>query len=90
MNVTTLPGLPGDYNGDGKVDAADYVAWRKGASPSPNSIGDYNTWRTNFGTGAGSGSSGLVGGNVPEPNAVALMMFGLLSLVALRRCQPSR
>src|SRR4029079_10902366 len=25
-----ITGLPGDFNGDGVVDAADYVVWRKG------------------------------------------------------------
>jgi uncharacterized repeat protein (TIGR03803 family) len=37
------PGLPGDYNADGSVDAADYVLWRKNASQS------YETWRSLFG-----------------------------------------
>src|SRR6185312_17357290 len=39
----------GDYNGNGVVDAADYVVWRNGGSPNPNSPGDYSTWRANFG-----------------------------------------
>ncbi|MEX2546100.1 MAG: hypothetical protein WD316_13305 [Phycisphaeraceae bacterium] len=38
-------GLEGDYNGDGVVDAADYVVWRK----TDGSAEGYNTWRTNFG-----------------------------------------
>ena len=43
------PGLPGDYNNNGTVDAADYVLWRKtGASQD-----DYETWRTHFGESAG-------------------------------------
>ncbi len=41
-------GQPGDYNNDNKVDAADYVTWRK----SGGSLTDYNTWRANFGTNA--------------------------------------
>jgi len=35
----------GDFNGDGTVDAADYVEWRKnGGNPD-----DYNAWKANFG-----------------------------------------
>jgi len=56
------PVLPGDYNGNDVVDAADYVLWRKtlgtevaqfsGADGNGNSSidpGDYGVWRTNFG-----------------------------------------
>ena len=45
--------LPGDYNHDGKVDAADYVVWRK----SNGSQSGYNTWRSHFGQSAGSGAA---------------------------------
>lgn len=51
------PALPGDYNGDGSVDAADYVVWPK---TGVNGQAGYNTWRANFGNvlppGAGSGA----------------------------------
>src|SRR5207253_11491905 len=43
--VIALP--PGDFNGDGRVDAADYVVWRKANGPAAN----YDLWRTNFGVG---------------------------------------
>jgi hypothetical protein len=70
--------LPGDYNGDGSVDAADYVVWRK----NNGSQEGYDTWRTNFGRTSGSGSGALAGAAVPEPAALALcgMMFGLLAI----------
>jgi len=38
----------GDFNLDGKVDAADYVVWRKNGG-TPN---QYNDWRRNFGESA--------------------------------------
>jgi hypothetical protein len=69
--------LPGDYNNDGKVDAADYVVWRKTGSTSD----DYNTWRTSFGRSlvAGSGSVLLsaesLSAAVPEPTTVLLLGF---------------
>ncbi len=45
---------PGDYNGDGIVDAADYVLWRNGGpllnDPTPGvQPGDYTEWRFRFG-----------------------------------------
>jgi len=53
--------LPGYFNHDRTVDAADYVVWRK----NPGGIytdDDYATWRANFGqsfsfTGTGSSSA---------------------------------
>ena len=29
VTLTAVPSLPGDFNSDGTVDAADYVVWRK-------------------------------------------------------------
>jgi hypothetical protein len=40
----------GDINADGRVDAADYVVWRKNGG-TPN---QYNDWRANFGRSAGA------------------------------------
>ena len=43
----TIPNVsvPGDFNHDGIVDAADFVAWRA----MGGSQADYDTWRSNFG-----------------------------------------
>ncbi len=56
------PSLIGDYNGDGAVDTADYVVWRKtmgtivaphtGADGSGNGVAgpeDFDVWRAHFG-----------------------------------------
>jgi hypothetical protein len=53
----------GDYNDNGAVDAADYVAWRNALNtsttlpndPSPGMVtsADFDTWRTNFGVSGG-------------------------------------
>ncbi|MCI0331693.1 MAG: hypothetical protein L0228_00530 [Planctomycetes bacterium] len=66
-------GVPGDYNRDGDVNAADYVVWRKflGTSVAPpfsgadgdgdSSVdpGDYDVWQENFGEALpGSGGGG--------------------------------
>jgi T5SS/PEP-CTERM-associated repeat protein/autotransporter-associated beta strand protein len=76
LAVVALPGLPGDFNQDGTVDAADYVAWRKGAATQ----GDYNLWRAHFGqtavaiATAGSGVAGSASADaaVPEPGTLLL------------------
>ena len=67
------PQLPGDYNQNGEVDAADYIVWRKTlGSDVPNYAGadgdgdghvgpeDYDVWRAHFGETlpmAGAGSA---------------------------------
>ena len=66
--------LNGDFNGDGNTDAADYVVWRKGNS---NNLDGYATWRENFGTSAGAGSSPVpAGASVPEPSYGVLVCLG--------------
>ena len=49
------------------MNAADYVIWRKGGSPNPNSSGDYATWRTNFGA-TGGGGNGVTVANYTSTN----------------------
>jgi hypothetical protein len=75
-----LPGPDGDFNGDGNVDAADYVVWRK----SDGTPEGYAAWRTNFGTSGGGGSNVSAGGAVPEPSAGLLAVLAAC-LVALSR-----
>jgi hypothetical protein len=68
----------GDFNGDGTVDTADYVVWRK-TDGSP--IG-YDTWRAHFGTSLGSGSGSAIpsaeslSAAVPEPTSALLLVIG--------------
>jgi hypothetical protein len=69
--------IAGDYNADGHVDAADYVAWRNtlgqsvtpgvGADGDRNGVidqGDYAVWRSAFGNTAGAGPATQ---QIPEP-----------------------
>jgi hypothetical protein len=79
-------GLPGDHNKDGKVDAADYVAWRKLPSTFEGDPAGYDNWRENFGSMApGSGGSGAV----PEPSSVYSVSLIALILAGMVRI-PSR
>jgi T5SS/PEP-CTERM-associated repeat protein len=83
--------LPGDYNGNGVVDAADYVVWRK----TDGSQEGYNLWRTNFGRMAGSGSGATAGlsssatgsasAAVPEPTGIVTMLTASLAWFCRRR-----
>jgi len=95
---TAIAGVPGDYNNDGTVNAADYVLWRKGVAPLSNEVdttggagvtnaADYTAWRARFGNVSGSGS-GLGAGAVPEPSTVLLMLLTSLATVASWRRRP--
>jgi hypothetical protein len=65
VQLTSAITLPGDYNSNQVVDAADFVMWRKQLGSSailPNdttsggvTAADYNVWRANFGATAAQG-----------------------------------
>jgi hypothetical protein len=80
-------GALGDFDGNGAVDAADYVVWRKSYS---SSTALYDLWRANFGNtapGSGSGGGGLGSSAVPEPSTFALFAMTIGTLVRYRRRQ---
>jgi serralysin len=93
LTATTIATLlPGDYNHDGVVDAADYTLWRStlgqsvtaGTGADGNGDGlitaaDFDLWRAHFGQTAASGSV-LAGTSVPEPPAAFLVCVGLMTL----------
>jgi serpin B len=57
------PDFDGDFNDDGVVDSADYVAWRN----DDGTQAGYEAWRANFGRSVGTGA--LSNSAVPEPAA---------------------
>jgi hypothetical protein len=87
--------LPGDYNGDNVVDAADYVVWRKtfgltgsglaadGDGDGEIGSGDFDVWRAHFGQAAGGGAQAR--GSVPEPPAPAILLTGVMTALFLWR-----
>jgi hypothetical protein len=84
-------GVPGDYNNNGTVDAADYVLWRNnGPLLNDPTLGvqaaDYAFWRSRFGATSGSGSGSSLAA-VPEPGTaqIACLAFVAVALVAVRR-----
>jgi uncharacterized membrane protein len=97
LQLPTTVTLAGDYNANGRVDAADYVLWRRNLGslatlPNDNTPGwivadDYSEWRANFGRTAGAGLA--LGGlsSVPEPSCIVTAIGGLAAIVcsSLRR-----
>jgi probable HAF family extracellular repeat protein len=75
--LTPIP-IPGDFNHDGSVDAADYVVWRKGIGVAPTQE-NYNDWRSHFGQTAGSGSGDTANAAVPEPRSTLVLILGILN-----------
>lgn len=90
--------LPGDFNGDGQVNLADYTVWRDNlggteAALAGNATGDnvvngsdYLLWKSNFGSAAAASS--VAAASVPEPSSALLLV--LLGLPLLRRKWPVR
>jgi hypothetical protein len=79
LTFSTTSGLSGDFNNDGRVDAADYVVWRQGLGSSFTQS-DYDVWRANFGQPSGSGSGALANAAIPEPASVLLLPMGVLAI----------
>jgi formylglycine-generating enzyme len=89
--ASLLAGLFADYNGNGAVDAADYVLWRNGG-PLQNEIStigsvtadDYVAWRVRFGNSTGMGSL-QIGALVPEPSVGLLHLTAATLLASTKR-----
>ena len=77
--------LPGDFNRDGRVDAADYTIWRSGLG-GKYTPADYQIWKSNFGRTASASTNASA---IPEPTTLASLLT-LLSLCPrlLRRLRP--
>jgi hypothetical protein len=84
----TIGTLAGDFSDDGKVDAADYVAWRNGLGTTYTEE-DYAVWRDNFGqtasSGGAAGSLSTDFAGVAEPACAVLLLVGLLIVSAPHR-----
>jgi hypothetical protein len=76
--------LPGDFNHDDVVDAADYIVWRNGVDTTHIPY-DYEIWRSHFGQSGGgdvgSGATGTASAAIPEPTAGLLVCFAALGIV---------
>ncbi len=82
LDELTTP-LPGDFNDDGVVNAADYTVWRDGLGTEYTEA-DYIVWREHYGQTAGSGG-GQRAATVPEPATWMMLICGALAGAAYRR-----
>jgi probable HAF family extracellular repeat protein len=85
--LTPVSTIPGDFNGDSSVDAADLASWKAGFGASGNATrsqgdadgdldvdgSDFLTWQRNLGGAAMSVSPAPV----PEPLSVVLALLGI-------------
>jgi hypothetical protein len=77
--------VPGDYNNNGTVDAADYVDWRNGGpldneddEPDVINDADYVFWKSQFGNPLEEAAGSVVGASpVPEPASILLALAAL-------------
>ncbi|QDV73881.1 Glycosyl hydrolase catalytic core [Planctomycetes bacterium K2D] len=87
LGVVTL--LPGDYNDDGVVDAADYTVWRDSFGEAPGSLpndtdggvigqAQYATWAANYGSEREAAAA------IPEPSGLVLLVAAAIGLTARR------
>ncbi len=78
------PAIAGDFNHNGTVDMADYVAWRKGLG-STYTPADYSIWRAHFGESSASGANAAIAAAIPEPATILPLLIGSLAISALFR-----
>lgn len=101
-NFSTVASIPGDYNADGFVDAADYTVWRDSLNVSaPEPFGgadgsgdgevttaDYDVWKGNFGRGPSSAASNSLA--IPEPASLFMLCLGGLASLGRLGARGSR
>jgi hypothetical protein len=84
IKVAGTSTVPGDFNGNGFADAADYIVLRENNAPSTQ----FTQWRGNFGNNSGAGAGLGKVSEVPEPagGAFALLAF-FIACEAAPRCK---
>jgi hypothetical protein len=102
-DIGTPVGVPGDYNNDGTVNAADYTVWRDhlgqmfplvnrdGTNSGAINANDYTYWVNHFGQHLGSGTG--AGTAAPEPGSFLMAVVGgftLFGAFLLRRMRRLR
>jgi len=79
FQISQVPELPGDFDGDGDIDGADFLSWQRDTS-----VGSLSDWQANFGV-----SSTLEAANaVPEPTSAAMLLLAAMFAGATRSRKP--
>ncbi len=78
---TLASGLDGDFDGDGDVDGADFLAWQRGESPNGATTGDLALWQSGYGTSSSLASAATV----PEPTSLLLLSIAALGTLCCTR-----
>jgi hypothetical protein len=81
------PAKVADYNGNGIVDAGDYVAWRGGNGTAYTTY-DYDLWRAHFGATTTTSSGTATPGTIPEPSTCWLLAIAAVRFVLSLRSRP--
>ena len=82
--VTVAVDLPGDHNGDGAVDAADYVAWAKILTVSAEIPMEYDDWREKLRQFRARWRWPGLCATVPEPATVLLVVWAIGGMAVVR------
>jgi hypothetical protein len=88
FQLSQLPPVPGDYNGNRVVDAADYILWRKtfgsradhtadGSGDGVITEADYTIWRERF----GNTQAPAAGSFAAIPEGATLLLLGTAALI---------
>lgn len=97
-SIVQPSGLPGDFNGDGSVNLADYTVWRNnlgsateaalngnGNNDNGIDVADYQLWRSAFGLNSPLSSSTAAVSAVPEPVTLPMLVFTIGACFLHRR-----
>lgn len=76
LEVSTFPGIPGDFDEDNDVDGFDFLSWQR--EPT---IGNLADWESNFGTTTSTFAASQA---VPEPATAVLLLAAAASVVSSR------
>ena len=71
--LEVIASLPGDFDGDGEVDGADFLTWQRDTS-----VGDLANWQANYG-----GPSSLAASSTAVPEPTTLLLFALAGVSGL-------
>lgn len=81
IQLTPLPAVPqqtADFNGDGRIDGRDFLAWQRGESPNSLGVEDLALWQSSY-----AGTAAMIA--IPEPVTGAVVATGMIYLFVARQ-----